>query len=412
MPATGLASRVIARLAEAEACESNPWLRDDLKIARLTVAHAARGDATLCSPHVLASYEVLGVHPEKVWSKIEARRIALGPLQLPPKKPAQSVKLWCEKTNAARTAIQRGGETLLRDNTISVPMAAPSIAAGYPNSDAPSSGKRGEYLYDEALNVVARSGAPEHVRNLTLAALVVRGDWRKKKGPVTNVITVSVRSLQDHSGVWRSTIQRRIQRAKKEKFWRELHPMNHWLNCPKCGAERESAQCPNATCKHKGNGHNPDEFRTTVTYAIDLEKFERTPPCRQVREIRLKKGELRQMPAREPVAEAAPVEEPVRKVGESHRNVGRPLTVKQRKELADRIEAYEKGRTAIRDGNGYVLRVLQPGSPEYIEPLPRDAAILAACSSMARGDPDRGFEAEGVALQRAREAAMEMEASP
>ncbi len=318
-----LTRRVLARLAETEARETDPWLRDDLRIARLTVAYAASGEAVLCSPHALASYMVLGLHPQKVWPAILARRKALGPLQevwdAPvvsiPKKPPAAVKLWSEKTNGARAANSRAGEALvLCDQTISVPMAAPSIAAGYPNSDAPSSGKKGEYSFHEALAVIERSGAPEHVRNLTLAALIVRGDWPKKKGPITNVITVSVRSIQDKSGVWRSTIQRRIQRAKKDQYWRELRPMNSWLECPKCGAERDSAQCPK--CPHKGNGHKPEEFRTTVTYAVDLEKFERTPPCRQVREIRLKKGGLREMPSREEVKQPA-AEHP-------HREITRP----------------------------------------------------------------------------------------
>jgi hypothetical protein len=62
--------------------------------------------------------------------------------------------------------------------------------------------------------------------------------------------------------------------------------------------------------------------------------------------------------------------------------------------------------------NGYVLRVLQPGSPEYIKPLPHEMAVLAACQSMARGDPDRGLVGHGVALQKAREAATEMEDGP
>src|SRR5579872_3204523 len=96
LPAPSLTERVLARLAEAEAEELNPWLRDDLRIARLTVAYAASGEAVLCSPHELASYMVLGLHPEKVWPAIQAREKALcGPLfesGAAPKKPPQSVK--------------------------------------------------------------------------------------------------------------------------------------------------------------------------------------------------------------------------------------------------------------------------------------------------------------------------------
>ena len=94
MPASvsSLSRRVLSRLIDAEAQELNPWLRDDLRIARLTVAYAARGEAVLCSPDVLASYMVLGLHPQKVWPAIQARSIALGPVCDVPKKPPQAVK--------------------------------------------------------------------------------------------------------------------------------------------------------------------------------------------------------------------------------------------------------------------------------------------------------------------------------
>src|SRR5215472_7284155 len=156
-----MATRIIARLAEAEECEPDPHYRDDLAIARLTVAYAASGEAVLCSPHVLASYAVLGIHPEKVWSAIQARRDALGrslwevsDAPSVPKKSAQSVPLWSEKTNGARAVNSRADRTLLRDNTNSVPMAAPSIAALYPNSDAPSSAKKRQFTFDQSLQLI------------------------------------------------------------------------------------------------------------------------------------------------------------------------------------------------------------------------------------------------------------------
>jgi hypothetical protein len=67
-----LARRVVSRLSTAEASESDPWMRDDLRIARLTVVYAASGEAVLCAPDVLASYMVLGLHPDKVWPAIQA----------------------------------------------------------------------------------------------------------------------------------------------------------------------------------------------------------------------------------------------------------------------------------------------------------------------------------------------------
>lgn len=92
-----LARRVLARLERAEAYEVNPHLRDDYRISWITVLNAARGAA---EPHVAATYAVLGLHPQKVWPAIVARRKAqLGPLyenfygvSLPPKKPCRSEK--------------------------------------------------------------------------------------------------------------------------------------------------------------------------------------------------------------------------------------------------------------------------------------------------------------------------------
>ena len=340
LPAESFSARVLARLTASEAQEIDPWRRDDLRIARLTVAFAANGAAVLCSPFVLASYMVLGLHPEKVWPAILARREALGPFCLEvlgappiPKKPAQSVKLWTEKTKGARAVNSRAAMKQGSPRTVSVPMAATPIAAGYPNPDAPSSGKRGDYSYDDLLVVIATSGAPEHVRQLTLDALAVRGRWPKAQGPVTPIISVSITSLQDKAVVWRSTIQRRIHRAKKDKYWREIRGMNSWLNCPKCGADRESAKCPK--CPHKGNGFDPKEFRRTFTYAIDVAKFESALPCRQVREIRELRARrspkgVAEMPktseqSSPPPAAAAPVRQPAAE--HAHRDTTRPRTI-------------------------------------------------------------------------------------
>lgn len=96
-----LARRILLRLDQAEAREPNLHLQSDYRIAWLTVLYAWRGDAVECSPHVLATQKVLGLHPDHVWPAIEARRRALlGPEYekvfgdaSSPKKPVQSVKL-------------------------------------------------------------------------------------------------------------------------------------------------------------------------------------------------------------------------------------------------------------------------------------------------------------------------------
>jgi hypothetical protein len=98
MAATVLSSRrVLRRLEQAEAREIDPHFGDDYRIAWITVLEAARGNP---QPTVNATYRVLGLHPDRVWPAIIARRKALlGSYyeafwgeSLPPKKPAQSEK--------------------------------------------------------------------------------------------------------------------------------------------------------------------------------------------------------------------------------------------------------------------------------------------------------------------------------
>ena len=91
-----ISERVLARLAEAERKELDPWLRDDYRIAWITTLYASRGNK---QAHVDASYRVLGLHPDKVFPQIVARRMAkLGdqfliwfpPAALTPRKPVRS----------------------------------------------------------------------------------------------------------------------------------------------------------------------------------------------------------------------------------------------------------------------------------------------------------------------------------
>jgi hypothetical protein len=76
-----LAERVLVRLEAAEQKESDLWLRDDIRIAWITVLEASRGNP---QPHIDATYKVLGIHPDKVWPAICARRAAiLGSSEIP-----------------------------------------------------------------------------------------------------------------------------------------------------------------------------------------------------------------------------------------------------------------------------------------------------------------------------------------
>jgi hypothetical protein len=75
-------SHILTYLLIAEQHEYDAWLRDDYRIARITVALAAKGNP---SPFVEACYLVLGLHPAKISQEILKRReIASG------KKPPRS----------------------------------------------------------------------------------------------------------------------------------------------------------------------------------------------------------------------------------------------------------------------------------------------------------------------------------
>jgi hypothetical protein len=73
--------RVLARLEQSKLNEPNAHLRDDVHIAYLIVLYSARGDATYCTAHELASYTALQLHPDAVWPWVVAtRRAKLGAL--------------------------------------------------------------------------------------------------------------------------------------------------------------------------------------------------------------------------------------------------------------------------------------------------------------------------------------------
>ena len=86
---------VLEYLASVEDAEMNPWVKDDIRIAWLTVLYAARGYK---EPHVSASYMILGLHPNKAWTAILARREAL--LAQDRKKKPETVKLKAKEASA------------------------------------------------------------------------------------------------------------------------------------------------------------------------------------------------------------------------------------------------------------------------------------------------------------------------
>jgi len=111
MSEISLVRRILLRLEQAEARELNPHFQDDYRIAWIAVLRASRGET---EPLVSATYTVLGLHPDKVWPAIVARRHAqtgrhyeaifggdLYPEASSPKKPVRSVRPDPPKENSA-----------------------------------------------------------------------------------------------------------------------------------------------------------------------------------------------------------------------------------------------------------------------------------------------------------------------
>jgi hypothetical protein len=68
-----LHERIMARLIQAEAHETDIWLRQDYRQAFICVSLAAKGNT---EPFLVSSYQVYGIHPDKVWPKILWNRAA------------------------------------------------------------------------------------------------------------------------------------------------------------------------------------------------------------------------------------------------------------------------------------------------------------------------------------------------
>lgn len=68
-----ITDRIVARLEEAELHEVDPWQREAIRIARITVLYAAKGES---HPHFWATYQVLRTSPDQVWPSIVAQRKA------------------------------------------------------------------------------------------------------------------------------------------------------------------------------------------------------------------------------------------------------------------------------------------------------------------------------------------------
>lgn len=228
MPATRLSARVLARLVQAEACELDPHYRDDLRIARLIVHYAATGEAVLCSPHELASYMVLGVHPEKVWPAISARRKALGlvdvwdaPVVPVPKKPVQSASLWPEKTNARRAVGSSGAQQRFSANHRST---MSTVASTYRK---PSRSTSGNSLESPHELVPLAEGCDLHLRDRSVLVAMLESNAFALMGS-RNFLFPSTQTVAVILGLPYITVRRAINRLEARGVLVLVHGSN-WI---------------------------------------------------------------------------------------------------------------------------------------------------------------------------------------
>ena len=106
-PRVGRTENVMEYLEKAELKESDPWLRDDIRIAWITAKWAQYGIPEWAwvqdSPHAAATFQVLNCRPDEVWPRLVAQRKQKlgaryeefwGEKPLPsPRKPVKSVKV-------------------------------------------------------------------------------------------------------------------------------------------------------------------------------------------------------------------------------------------------------------------------------------------------------------------------------
>jgi hypothetical protein len=298
-----LTQRILLRLGEAERLEPNAHYRDDYQIARLTLLHASRGDAVACSPLVLASYEVLGLHPDKVWpARVARQKAQLGAdyakwigeesalLALPPKKPPQPVggkARWAEK-RAAR-AHQPAPHSVKIITGATPSMSASATQRAYDNPGAAESEKTTS-LFNLIAQVRASTLAERH-RNL-LAAMLHENRFGTELWMETNHIAVVMgrvcyrRKKTGWSNHEKPHKLSPCERASRRTVQRLIDDLTY---CDTCGASASKHGQDHAFVPRVEGGGVLDElypansrvpygggkrFRPSATYMLIREKLE------------------------------------------------------------------------------------------------------------------------------------------
>jgi hypothetical protein len=403
-----LTRRILSRLESAETHELNPHFRDDYRIAWITTLYAGRGDAMA---HVLATYAVLRLHPDKVWPAIVARRKAqLGAayerfyppspasvrsLALPPKKPVQSVRLVGERERQvvgiaqncearakgiASSPEKLNGPGLIRSQAATKDEKPPNMASSarsYPNSNASTSRKSPHTLVARV-----RDSALHPRRRVVLVAMLEEFNAFAVVGS-SNQLYPSQRTVSVAVGLPYITVRRAIDRMVEEQVLVQVIGSN----------------MPVKT----GKGW---EFRRPATYQVNEEKLTPRETIEEYKHRRYAKKDSQSVTspesgpqnveAQKPAA-AAPSQHQHHRSTERESRQLRELNATQAKELMQKIVALEEGcagKFPLRDGT---TRVIEPGDPDYIAPLDRDSAIRFGCEWICAR--------HGVAMEKALEVA-------
>lgn len=427
-----IAHRVLLRLQSAESEQSNHHLRDDYHIARITVQLASNGNPI---PHIEATYAVLGVHPDKVWGKIIARRKALlGKLYsaiydaagnlwpqnsdelfprhasasssvFPPKKPVRSVTYAEEPQrlvvggaleNRDRGSRAARKETSSKEQTagnlqfpaavehVDKPLIMASTARIYRNPDASTSGKNPRsFSRADIEKLFENSDLPRHLYN------TIVGMWRASQKPYGNEIYFFAA----------------MEGYRREGRYKSKRTVRYNLRAlEKLGVIE--------LVYHANSRIRADRFRHTATHRLNIQRLGQRETYQQFKENQPIATPLpprsiapeSSTPAPSP-APVTPIAPPSRSstMQRDHRGTEREsrklpdLTVRQRKELVQRIPIFMKGchgNVATRYGES---RYIGPDDPEYRAPMDKDSAILAACEWMCTN--------HGTSMEKALEAA-------
>jgi hypothetical protein len=323
MPATRLSARVMARLVQAEACELDPHYRDDLRIARLIVRYAETGEAVLCSPHELASYMVLGLHPEKVWPAIQARRNALGPMDVwaappVPKKPAQAVRLWTENTNARRAVGSSGAQQRFSANHS---RAMSTVASTYRK---PSRSTSGNSLESPHELVPLAEGCDLHLRDRSVLVAMLESNAFALMGS-RNFLFPSTQTVAVILGLPYITVRRAINRLEAKGVLVLVHGSN-WIE-PETGK----------LCR-------------PCTYQVNPEKLQPRMTLAEHRRCRFGRRKAKPIPITQPPKDAAPA------------NPQPERQVEQYKEAPPQTELTERQRSRLRRRTQAIIREWKRGA--------------------------------------------------